>query len=209
MRFPGQYFDAETGTHYNYFRDYDASTGRYIQSDPIGVTFRSVRRSKGRARVNYQLNNLYGYAFGNSVRYIDPLGLAPNQMCVAACSIGGGLIGGALGQAAGGAIGGLLGGAAGTAVAPGVGTVGGAAAGALAGGRFGGAAGAAGGTAVGNAFGQAICSEDKEEECHETYVLDTKNCDAYKKIFGDRWWQQCYKEAFGDYQRCRGYSSPD
>jgi len=37
LRFPGQYFDQETGTHYNYFRDYDPATGRYIESDPIGL----------------------------------------------------------------------------------------------------------------------------------------------------------------------------
>ena len=37
LRFPGQYYDAETGTHYNYFRDYDPSTGRYMQSDPTGL----------------------------------------------------------------------------------------------------------------------------------------------------------------------------
>lgn len=36
LRFPGQYYDAETGTHYNYFRDYDPSIGRYVESDPIG-----------------------------------------------------------------------------------------------------------------------------------------------------------------------------
>jgi RHS repeat-associated protein len=31
---PGQYFDAEPGLHYNYFRDYDPKTGRYIEADP-------------------------------------------------------------------------------------------------------------------------------------------------------------------------------
>ncbi len=37
LRFPGQYYDAETGNHYNYFRDYNPSLGRYIQADPIGM----------------------------------------------------------------------------------------------------------------------------------------------------------------------------
>jgi len=37
LRFPGQYFDRETSTAYNYFRDYDPQTGRYVQSDPIGL----------------------------------------------------------------------------------------------------------------------------------------------------------------------------
>jgi len=37
LRFPGQYFDEETGLHYNYYRHYDPTTGRYIESDPIGL----------------------------------------------------------------------------------------------------------------------------------------------------------------------------
>jgi RHS repeat-associated protein len=37
LRFPGQYYDAETGLHQNWMRDYDPSGGRYIQSDPIGL----------------------------------------------------------------------------------------------------------------------------------------------------------------------------
>jgi RHS repeat-associated protein len=34
---PGQYYDAEIGTNYNYARDYDPTTGRYEQSDPVGL----------------------------------------------------------------------------------------------------------------------------------------------------------------------------
>jgi RHS repeat-associated protein len=37
FRFPGQYYDPETGLHYNYFRYYNPQTGRYITPDPIGL----------------------------------------------------------------------------------------------------------------------------------------------------------------------------
>jgi RHS repeat-associated protein len=60
VRFPGQYYDRETGLHYNYFRNYNPSTGRYIQSDPIGLTG--------------GLNN-YLYSNANPINEIDPLGL--------------------------------------------------------------------------------------------------------------------------------------
>ncbi|MFJ8820639.1 putative T7SS-secreted protein [Streptomyces sp. NPDC102467] len=37
LRFPGQYFDPETGLHYNYFRHYDPETARYLTTDPLGL----------------------------------------------------------------------------------------------------------------------------------------------------------------------------
>ncbi len=60
LRYPGQYFDSETGTHYNYFRDYDPSLGRYLTSDPIGLTGGL---------------NSYAYAGLQPTQLIDPLGL--------------------------------------------------------------------------------------------------------------------------------------
>jgi RHS repeat-associated protein len=61
LRFPGQYYDAETGLNYNYFRDYNPIIGRYVQADPIGI-----KRGK---------NHLFVYVENNPVNREDPRGL--------------------------------------------------------------------------------------------------------------------------------------
>jgi RHS repeat-associated protein len=60
LRFPGQYYDAETALNYNYFRDYDPVTGRYVESDPTGLGGGI---------------NTFAYATGDPLSYSDPQGL--------------------------------------------------------------------------------------------------------------------------------------
>ena len=60
LRFPGQYFDQETGLHYNYFRYYDPGMGRYVTEDPLGL----------KADLN-----IYAYVHSNPIRYSDIYGL--------------------------------------------------------------------------------------------------------------------------------------
>ncbi|MEU7425549.1 putative T7SS-secreted protein [Streptomyces sp. NPDC040750] len=61
LRFPGQYYDPETGLHYNLFRHYDPETGRYTSPDPLGLA---------------AAPNPLGYV-DNPYTGCDPLGLMP------------------------------------------------------------------------------------------------------------------------------------
>ena len=64
LRFPGQYYDKESTFHYNYFRDYNPKTGRYIESDPIGLAGGI---------------NPYAYVDSNPVIFYDDDGLAKKK----------------------------------------------------------------------------------------------------------------------------------
>jgi RHS repeat-associated protein len=70
LRFPGQYFDVESGWNHNGFRDYAPQLGRYLEPDPLG------RLGSG--------NDLYVYVGDNPVNFIDPQGLCPSRNCVIA-----------------------------------------------------------------------------------------------------------------------------
>ncbi|WP_141134382.1 RHS repeat-associated core domain-containing protein [Jannaschia aquimarina] len=59
LRFPGQWFQAESGLHQNWMRDYDPTTGRYIQADPLGLVDGA---------------SVYGYALESPMRWTDPTG---------------------------------------------------------------------------------------------------------------------------------------
>lgn len=73
IRFPGQYYDEETGLHYNWNRYYDPGTGRYTQEDPIGLKGKDF--------------NFYRYTLNSPTGWGDPWGLityipqSPNDGC--------------------------------------------------------------------------------------------------------------------------------
>ncbi len=71
IRQPGQYYDSESGLHYNYFRYYDPETGRYITSDPIGID--GLMNALGGDFTGQDMN-LYAYVRNNPLKYIDPEG---------------------------------------------------------------------------------------------------------------------------------------
>ena len=69
LRFQGQYFDQESGLHYNRFRYYDPQIGRFVGQDPVGLLGG---------------NNVYQYG-QNPINWIDPMGLAKKPVCRIVC----------------------------------------------------------------------------------------------------------------------------
>jgi RHS repeat-associated protein len=67
LRFPGQFYDPLTGLNYNGFRNYDPATGRYIESDPIGL--------EGGV-------NTYSYVGANPLSHKDARGLCIEDLCI-------------------------------------------------------------------------------------------------------------------------------
>ena len=109
FRLPGQYFDHETGLHYNYFMDYHPGIGRYVEPDPIGLGGGI---------------NMYAYCMNDPVNMVDPSG----QFGFAGVIIGGasGFVAGFVaGAQAGNIWAGVIGGAGGALIGGFVGGVGG------------------------------------------------------------------------------------
>ncbi len=83
LRFPGQYYDQETGLSYNYNRYYDPKIGRYTQPDPVGLLGGM---------------NRYGYVQNDPVNLVDPNG---QFIQIIAGALGGGIAGGITGAIVG------------------------------------------------------------------------------------------------------------
>jgi RHS repeat-associated protein len=73
-RFPGQWFQSESGLHQNWMRDYDPTTGRYLEADPLGLVDGA---------------SVYGYVRQSPMMLTDPTGECPWCVAAAAGAVGG------------------------------------------------------------------------------------------------------------------------
>jgi RHS repeat-associated protein len=86
MRFPGQRYDAASGLHYNMMRDYEPATGRYTQSDPMGLllqhllmSYKLATSSRSKLLIADSIGvSTYSYVSAKPLTSIDPLGLYDN-----------------------------------------------------------------------------------------------------------------------------------
>ena len=76
-RFPGQWFQSESGLHQNWMRDYDPTTGRYLEADPLGLVDGA---------------SVYGYARQSPMMFADPRGECAGPLVVACVSAAGAAI---------------------------------------------------------------------------------------------------------------------
>ena len=72
LRFPGQYYDAETDLFQNFNRFYDASIGRYLEAEPMWLYSDELLPIAGAGRSTPS----YAYAGNNPVNTTDPAGLS-------------------------------------------------------------------------------------------------------------------------------------
>ena len=109
VRFPGQYYDQETGLHQNGFRTYDQNIGRYLTADPVGLSVGSglVEVTDGQViplspseQLLVGLNHPYAYVDNNAINFIDPLGLLKFS-----AGVRGSFFSGGAGGTAGGSVG--------------------------------------------------------------------------------------------------------
>jgi len=92
LRFPGQRYDAASGLSYNYFRDYETATGRYVESDPIGLKgdVATYSYSAGKPLTLFDYNGLepifLGCAGARGVTLCDGNGGFETRVCSGGCS---------------------------------------------------------------------------------------------------------------------------